>query len=427
MVHTRGAGPIRHARGILIPRVIGALFALGVVIACADARSDPPHAPSHGAVASRPATHADTMLDSAHAVTARQQQRCASDARMTSVLAAIRADSDSARADSIRRAAQDSAELVSADSLGAHDSAQAGSSHTARATSRRRTHHVHRAARVVAAQPASWHGEVARRALGQVPLRGSVFPGCRVVSYYGNPFSKRMGILGEINPDSMLARLERQADAYASADSATPVIPALELIVTVAQGNAGRDGMYRARMPDSVIDKVASWAERRGYLLILDVQVGRSSVRSEIAPLIKYLMRPTVHLALDPEFAVQGTKVPGRVIGTLDAAQINVAADTLAALVTEYQLPPKMLIVHRFTRPMLTNHERIHLDPRVQMVIDMDGFGAPTLKRSSYLHYIFDHPVQFAGFKVFYKNDKPMLTPEQVVKLKPIPVFVMYQ
>ncbi|HXE61099.1 MAG TPA: hypothetical protein VN607_10350 [Gemmatimonadaceae bacterium] len=366
------------------------------------------------------------MFDTASAVTARLEQRCASDTRMTNLLASIRADSDSARADSIRRAAQDSVALASADSLGAHDSAQAvaGKTHGA---ARHRTRRAHHAAPAVAAQPASWHAGVARRALGQVPLPGSLFPGCRVVAYYGNPFSKRMGILGEINPDSMLARLQRQADAYTSADSATPVLPALELIVTVAQGNAGRDGMYRARMPDSVIDRVASWAARRGYLLILDIQVGRSSVRSEIAPLLKYLMRPTVHLALDPEFAMPATKVPGHVIGTLDASQVNVAADTLAALVTQYHLPPKMLIVHRFTRPMLTNHERIHLDPRVQMVIDMDGFGAPTLKRSSYLHYIFDHPVQFAGFKLFYKNDKPILTPEQVVKLRPIPVFIMYQ
>jgi hypothetical protein len=376
-------------------------------------------------------THADTMLDSAHAVTARLQQRCASDARMTSVLAAVRADSDSARADSVRRVTQDSIALAAADSLGAADSAQAVAAHGAHAAHRRRPRRPHHAAAQVAAQvatqPASWHGEVARRALAQAPLPGSLFPGCRVVSYYGNPFSKRMGILGEINPDSMLARLQRQADEYARADSATPVIPALELIVTVAQGSAGRDGMYRARMPDSVIDKVASWAERRGYLLILDIQVGRSSVRSEIAPLLKYLVRPTVHLALDPEFAMQGEKVPGHVIGTLDASQVNVAADTLAALVTQYQLPPKMLIVHRFTRPMLTNHERIHLDPRVQMVIDMDGFGAPILKRSSYQHYIFDHPVQFAGFKLFYKNDKPILTPAQVVKLTPSPVFIMYQ
>ena len=111
----------------------------------------------------------------------------------------------------------------------------------------------------------------------------------------------------------------------------------------------------------------------------------------------------------------------------MDASQVNVAADTLAALVTQYQLPPKMLIVHRFTRPMLTNHERIHLDPRVQMVIDMDGFGAPHLKYGSYKAYVHDRPVQFAGFKVFYKNDKPMLTPEQVLQLDPVPLFIMYQ
>ncbi|MGH7647815.1 MAG: hypothetical protein ACREND_06835, partial [Gemmatimonadaceae bacterium] len=426
-MQARGVGPIHHAGGILIPRVIAALFALGVIIACGDARGDPPHAAAHTASAPHPMTHADTMLDSAHAVTARLQQRCASDARMTSVLAAVRADSDSARADSVRRVTQDSITFATADSLGAADSAQAVAAHGAHAAHRHRPRRPHHAAAAVATQPASWHGEVARRALAQAPLPGSLFPGCRVVSYYGNPFSKRMGILGEINPDSMLARLQRQSDEYARADSATPVIPALELIVTVAQGSAGRDGMYRARMPDSVIDKVASWAERRGYLLILDIQVGRSSVRSEIAPLLKYLVRPTVHLALDPEFAMQGEKVPGHVIGTLDASQVNVAADTLAALVTQYQLPPKMLIVHRFTRPMLTNHERIHLDPRVQMVIDMDGFGAPILKRSSYRHYVFDHPVQFAGFKLFYKNDKPILTPAQVVKLTPSPVFIMYQ
>jgi len=408
------------------PRVFGALLAVGVFIACGDARGDSPRAATRAAAAAAPRTHADTMLDSAHAVTARLDQRCQSATRMTSLLAAIRADSDSARADSIRRAEQDSIRLASADSLGGADSTHDGGA-PAHGTGRHRARRTRHPAAVVAAQPAAWHGEIARRALDQMPLPGSLFPGCRVVAFYGNPFSKRMGILGEINPDSMLARLQRQSDEYLRADSTTPVLPALELIVTVAQGAAGRDGMYRARMPDSVIDKVASWAERRGYLLILDVQVGRSSVRSEIAPLLKYLRRPTVHLALDPEFAMSATKVPGHVIGTLDASQVNVAADTLAALVTQYQLPPKMLIVHRFTRPMLTNHERIHLDPRVQMVIDMDGFGAPHLKRSSYLHYIFDHPVQFAGFKLFYKNDKPMLTPEQVVKLKPIPVFIMYQ
>ncbi len=256
---------------------------------------------------------------------------------------------------------------------------------------------------------------------------GSLFPGCRVVAYYGNPMSKRMGILGEINPDSMLARLAKQAAAYRAVDSTRPVLPALELIATVAQAGPGKSGLYRARMPDTLIERVMGWAEAHHYLVILDIQTGRSTMAAEMVPLMKYLSRPYVHLALDPEFSIGTKKIPGKVIGRIDAADVNAVSAVLANLVDSLALPPKMLIVHRFTRPMLSNHERIKLDPRVQIVIDMDGFGAPHLKYGSYQAYVHDRPVQFAGFKVFYKNDKPMLTPAQVLQLDPVPLFIMYQ
>jgi hypothetical protein len=258
-------------------------------------------------------------------------------------------------------------------------------------------------------------------------LPGSLFPGCRVVAYYGNPMSRRMGILGEIKPDSMLARLAKQAAAYAAVDSARPVLPALELIATVAQAGPGRSGLYRARMPDTLIERVMGWAEARHYLVILDIQTGRSTMAAELVPLMKYLARPYVHLALDPEFSIGTKHIPGKVIGRIDAADVNAVSSVLANLVDSLKLPPKMLIVHRFTRPMLSNHEKIKLDPRVQIVIDMDGFGAPHLKYGSYKAYVHDRPVQFAGFKVFYKNDKPMLTPAQVLELDPVPLFIMYQ
>lgn len=258
-------------------------------------------------------------------------------------------------------------------------------------------------------------------------LPGSLMPGCRIVAYYGNPMSRRMGILGEIQSDSMLARLAKQAAAYAAVDSSRPVLPALELIATVAQASPGRSGQYRARMPDTLIERVMSWAESHHYLVILDIQTGRSTMAAEMQPLMKYLARPYVHLALDPEFSIGSKRIPGQVIGRIDAADVNAVSSTLASLVDSLKLPPKMLIVHRFTRPMLSNHERIRLDPRVQIVIDMDGFGAPHLKYGSYKAYVHDRPVQFAGFKVFYKNDKPMLTPEQVLQLDPVPLFIMYQ
>jgi len=258
-------------------------------------------------------------------------------------------------------------------------------------------------------------------------LPGSLLPGCRIVAYYGNPMSRRMGILGEIQSDSMLARLAKQAAAYAAADSSRPVLPALELIATVAQASPGRSGQYRARMPDTLIERVMSWAEAHHYLVILDIQTGRSTMAAEMQPLVKYLARPYVHLALDPEFSIGSKRIPGQVIGRIDAADVNAVSSALATLVDSLKLPPKMLIVHRFTRPMLSNHEKIKLDPRVQIVIDMDGFGAPHLKYGSYKAYVHDRPVQYAGFKVFYKNDKPMLTPEQVLQLDPVPLFIMYQ
>jgi hypothetical protein len=394
---------------------------------CGDSRaSEPGRALRAAARDTTPPTAADSARMRARELTDQLQQRCASDSAAARILARLAADSarvaDSLRADSIRLAdSTRAADSVRAVAASASDSVASHPSHPARHAAKRRR------PAPPPADPPAWTPVVARRAVKQAPLPGSIFPGCRVVAYYGNPLSKRMGILGELPPDTMLERLARQAAAYARADSAHPVLPTLELIATVAQAGPGRDGMYRLRMSDTLIAKVIGWAARRNYLVLLDIQVGRSSVPREIAPLVKYLQLPNVHLALDPEFAMRPGKVPGRVIGTLDAADVNAAVDTLARLVSTYQLPPKMLVVHRFTRPMLTNHEAIRLDPRVQVVIDMDGFGPPHLKHDSYRRYVHERPVQFAGFKLFYKNDKPILTPEQVLKLTPVPLFIMYQ
>lgn len=403
-------------------RIASALLAILVsgTLACSEGdaseRSTNEHVAAAAGESAAPsrAEPVDSAILLARAATARWQQVCESDSvairHRTAVAAADEAAADSSRA-------ADSTRAALLDSL-ARDTTRAARSKLA-SLKAKKPH--------AKDDPPAWAGKVARRAMPQTPLPGSLFPGCRVVAYYGNPLSRRMGILGEIAPDSMLARLARQAADYQEADPSTHVVPALELIAIVAQANAGADGMYRARMPDTLIERVASWAEKKGYILILDIQNGHSEMAREISSLVPFLKRPNVHLALDPEFSMPGKKRPGTVIGTLDAREVNQAVDTLARLVKEHELPPKMLIVHRFTRPMLTNQEKIRLDPRVQIVIDMDGFGAPFLKRDSYRRYVFDHPVQFAGFKVFYKNDKPMLTPEQVMKLVPAPVFVMYQ
>lgn len=259
------------------------------------------------------------------------------------------------------------------------------------------------------------------------PLPGSVLPGCRIVAFYGNPLSKRMGILGELPTPQMLAKLESEAHSFERADTATPVVRALEIITPVAQGSPGPKGLWRMRMADTLIENMAKLAESKGYLLFLDVQVGKSTVAAELEPLIPYLKRPYVHLALDPEFSMKGDAPPGKKIGTMDATDVNVAIALLEKLVDENHLPPKVLVVHRFTQPMLTNHEKIARDPRVQVVVDMDGFGPPELKLGSYRAYVYKRPVQYFGIKLFYKNDKPRFTASDVMQLMPIPQYVQFQ
>jgi hypothetical protein len=266
---------------------------------------------------------------------------------------------------------------------------------------------------------------------GPDPLPGSILPHKRIVAYYGNPLSKRMGILGEVPPDEMLKRLDREVKAWERADSTTSVVPALHLIAVVAQGSAGRDGLYRARMGDSLVERVYGWAQRSKAIMFLDIQVAKSTLQQELPRLTTFLSRPDVHLGIDPEFSMKRGGAPGHRIGTYDAADVNYAIDFLADLVEKHNLPPKVLVIHRFTRPMLTNASKIKLDPRVQVVIHMDGWGPPWMKKDSYQAYVYAEPVQYTGFKLFYKNDTkkghPLMKPADVLALFPKPLYIQYQ
>jgi hypothetical protein len=257
--------------------------------------------------------------------------------------------------------------------------------------------------------------------------RRPLLPEHRIVAFYGNPLAKEMGILGELAPLDMLKKLEQQAAVYQAADRTRTVLPALELVTPAAQGDPGEDGSYRARMRPDLIEQVAGWAESNHALLILDVQIGRSTVPEEINVLLPYLRRPYIHLALDPEFAIPPGRVPGEVVGTLDAVAINGAIQTLANLVAQEHLPPKVLVVHRFTEGMVTNSSEIRPDPNVQVIVTMDGFGGPELKLAQYNEYVHNQRVQFAGIKLFYHHDVPLLMPDAVVDLDPFPDLVIYQ
>ncbi len=267
---------------------------------------------------------------------------------------------------------------------------------------------------------------------GPYPLPGAVLPFHRIVAYYGNFYSKQMGVLGEYPTAQMLSMLATEVAKWQAADPTIPVIPAIHYIAVTAQGSPGADGMYRLRMPDSEIMKAITLARSINGLTFLDIQPGLSTAEIETPLFDKYMAMPDVNLGIDPEFSMASKgKKPGTVIGTMDASDINWVTAHLAAIVDADHIPPKILVIHRFTETMVTNVPNIVLRPEVQIVMDMDGWGHQANKLTAYQDFIADEPVQFAGFKLFYKNDVKndgtMLTPAQLLKLSPQPLYIQFQ
>ena len=264
------------------------------------------------------------------------------------------------------------------------------------------------------------------------PKVGAILPMKRIVAYYGNFYSTKMGILGEFEPDVVLQRLRGEKAKWEAADPKTPVVMAIDYIAMTAQESPGPKGYYRLRMPDEHIEKAFTMAGQVDGIVILEVQAGLAPLQAEVESLERYLTRPNGNLAIDPEFNMKGGEEPGTVIGTVSAGDINRASAYLARLVQEHDLPPKVLVIHRFTQRMVTDYALIETRPEVQIIMVMDGWGPPAKKINTYKSFIAPEPVQFTGFKIFYKNDmKPpsdrLLQPADLLKLTPRPMFIQYQ
>jgi hypothetical protein len=240
-----------------------------------------------------------------------------------------------------------------------------------------------------------------------------------------------MGILGELPKQEVLDKLMKEVKAWEEADTVMQVQPALHYIAVTAQMLPGKGNKYRLRMPFSQIDSVMKMAEKINAIVFLDIQVALSTLEEEVPQLEKYLKLPNVHLGIDPEFSMKGGQKPGSVIGVFDAADINYASGYLQKIVKENNLPPKILVVHRFTQGMVKNYRSIKTIPEVQVVMHMDGWGFPAKKIDTYKQFIYKEPVEYTGFKLFYKNDTKgngrLLTHKELLNLKPQPVYIQYQ
>ena len=258
------------------------------------------------------------------------------------------------------------------------------------------------------------------------------FPKNRIVAFYGNFYSSQMGILGEFSPDDLLGRLRIVADSWQAIDPSTQVIPAIHYIASTAQPTPSGSGLYTMRMPADQILKAILMGTKMEGITILDLQAGQANILDEVQRLESYLLLPNVHVGIDPEFLMTDGRVPGEYVGTIDAIQVNQVVDYLSGLVIANNLPPEILILHRFTQNMITNVSQIRQTPQVTTIVEMDGWGPPELKIATYRNVITNYNIPYSGFKIFYKNDlRPpsdrLITPAEILQLDPVPVYIQYQ
>lgn len=279
------------------------------------------------------------------------------------------------------------------------------------------------------------HGGSTKRSepLGQMLLNGKKdltngpLKNHRLVAFYGTPLSKKMGVLGQSSPQEMMKQLKAQAAAYSNLDPAHPAIPTIELIATSAQRTPGPDGLYVLKLPTHIIDTYAKLAKENHAMLLLDIQLGRASVMHGVKAIAPYLKLPYVDLAIDTEYHVGKGEIPGKDLGHIDGADIQKAIDYVDKIVREYNLPDKVVVVHQFAGKIINHKNLIHPTKHVEVVLNFDGFGRSAVKMAAYGKLVRKQPIQYGGFKLFYKADDPLLTPKQVLQLDPAPAVVDYE
>lgn len=245
----------------------------------------------------------------------------------------------------------------------------------------------------------------------------------RVVAFYGVPGVPVLGTLGSGSASAVVARLETQAAPYQTAER--PVLPAFEIIATVAQATAGRDGDYSAPIdPDTAWEYLEAVRSVGGHV-VLDFQPGQASYLDQFELFADLIAQPDVHLALDPEWDMLPGQVPGQVVGHTTAADINVVMAWIDDLVTEHRLPPKLLIVHQFQTQMIRDRPALSPPDSVQLLLQMDGHGGRALKTGNYARLADSR--FYDGFKIFYQRDTPVLEPAEVLELDPEVDLISYQ
>ena len=263
----------------------------------------------------------------------------------------------------------------------------------------------------------------------QLPGGGQVlFPGHRLVAMYGHPGTAGLGALGEQGLAASIARIRELAQPY-RALSRVHVVPAFEIIATVAQGSAGRNGLYTYETSVAALRPWVEHAVKAGLYVILDLQPGRASLLAQAKRYQPLLRMPDVGLALDPEWKLQPGQRPLQQIGSVSSTEINSVIHWLAALTARYRLPQKLLVLHQFRLAMIEAESRLDTHEQdLAIVIHMDGQGSPADKVNTWDAVTAAAPPGvYFGWKDFFVKDHPMMDPTETMDRKPQPVMISYQ
>ena len=257
----------------------------------------------------------------------------------------------------------------------------------------------------------------------------SYFDVAQVISFYGHPGVCLMGELGCHTAEELPGQINAVALEFERLNGPRYALPALHVIVDVAQKRPQDDGSYLERMPLAEIGEWVELAREHGYLLFLDLQVGWADPLQSVQRLERFLEEPFVHVAIDPEFATgRARAAPGEIIGTLRSEEVNAVQDYLAGLVVAHELPRKILVMHQFRDFMLRTPEAYHDVPEVEVTIDMDGWGSDFAKLSGYDEFARADYAERSAFKLFYRWDIPdALSPAEIVALPAPPDYIIYQ
>lgn len=271
-----------------------------------------------------------------------------------------------------------------------------------------------------------------RAAQSGVELPGggqAVFGGKRYIALYGSPITPSLGLLGEQGTAETISRAEQMAAPYAKLTE-DQVIPAQEIIVTVASSVAGPDGNYSTEFDSAEFLPLIEAAAEAGHYVVLDFQPGRSDFVTQIRRYEDLLKFPNVGVALDPEWRLEPNEVHLTQIGSVDIDEVNAVGDYLAGFVTENDLPQKLLVLHQFQVRMIPERDRLDSShPEVAVLIHADGQGSQGDKQATWKVLHQNAPEGIAwGWKNFIDEDKPMLDPAQTYdQVDPLPEFVSYQ